>query len=518
MRKRTEKFGYGLLSLALGGVLALSGCKSNSAAPIVDMNNGPDPAAANLAQVNPNEPTGGTVTSGPVTKVLGQQAYPPPAQSSGEEYPESNQSGYYDQYADPAYDQSQVDAGAQTLYAQDAPPPLPEYQQPELTDPGDLWTPGYWAYAPSGYYWVPGAWVAPPYTGALWTPAYWGYCGRRYCFHGGYWGRHIGFYGGISYGFGYFGHGYEGGYWNNNQFFYNQRVNRINLQSVRNVYVRNVDAANTRVSYNGPGGIQARPQAAELAVLHERRTPPMQTQVAQIRAASTNRQQFFAENHGRPAVAVAAARYTADRTPPAAIEPRANEVRGNPAVVNQQQMRNEQAQRQRGVQAQQQRNVQEQQQRNVPQQAAQRNLQQEQQQHVAQQAQQRQLQQQPAARGTMQQNRSPEAQRAVEPTRAAPQPMQNRPQPQAVPQRTPPPAARPEQMARPQPEPQRAAPQPMARPEPQRAAPQPAARPEPQRAAPPPRPQPEARPAPAPHPAPAAAPHPPENHPEHPHH
>ena len=56
-----------------------------------------------------------------------------------------------------------------------APPPLPVYQQPELTDPGDEWTPGYWNYAQTGYYWVPGAWVAPPYSGALWTPpASWG--------------------------------------------------------------------------------------------------------------------------------------------------------------------------------------------------------------------------------------------------------------------------------------------------------------------------------------------------------
>jgi hypothetical protein len=496
-----EKFGYGLLNVALGATLALSGCKSNTAAPIVDMNNGPDPAAANMAQVDPNAPAtaySGT-TSAPVTRVLGQQSYAPAAPVSGEQYPETDQSqGYSDQYSDPAYDQSQVDAGAQTLYAQDAPPPLPEYQQPELTEPGDLWTPGYWAYAPSGYYWVPGAWVAPPYSNALWTPPYWGYCGHRYCFHGGYWGLHIGFYGGISYGFGYFGHGYEGGYWNNGNFFYNQRVNRINVENVRNVYVRNVTVVNTRVSYNGPGGIQARPQPAELAVLHERRTPPMQTQVAQIRAASTNRQQFYAENHGKPAVAVAAVHYTADRTPPAAIEPRANEVRGNPAAVNQQQ-----------------RGLQEQQQRNVQQQATQRNLQQEQQQRAQQQAvQQRQVPQQPAARGTIMQNRSPEAQRAMEPARVAPQPLQNRPQPQAVPQR-----AAPQPMARP--EPQRAAPQPMARPqpEPQRAAP------EPQRAAPAPRPQPEARPAPAPHPAappphPAPAPRPPENHPaeNHPHH
>jgi hypothetical protein len=36
---------------------------------------------------------------------------------------------------------------------------------------------------------------------------------RRIFFNEGYWGLGVGFYGGINYGFGYFGHGYEGGRW-----------------------------------------------------------------------------------------------------------------------------------------------------------------------------------------------------------------------------------------------------------------------------------------------------------------
>ena len=74
--------------------------------------------------------------------------------------------------------------------------------------------PGYWGWSPSGYYWVPGAWVEAPYMGALWTPGYWGFYTGRYWFHPGHWGSHIGYYGGINYGFGYVGFGYEGGYWN----------------------------------------------------------------------------------------------------------------------------------------------------------------------------------------------------------------------------------------------------------------------------------------------------------------
>ena len=123
-----------------------------------------------------------------------------------------------------------------TETADAAPPPLPDYEQPPRRADGYMWTPGYWAWGPSGYYWVPGAWVEPPYMGALWTPGYWGFYGGRYSFYPGYWGMHIGFYGGINYGFGYVGFGYEGGYWNSGHFFYNRVYNNINARVVHNVY------------------------------------------------------------------------------------------------------------------------------------------------------------------------------------------------------------------------------------------------------------------------------------------
>ncbi len=90
--------------------------------------------------------------------------------------------------------------------------------------PGDgyMWTPGYWAYGPAGYYWVPGVWVRPPQVGVLWTPGYWGWGGGAFIFHEGYWGPHIGFYGGVNYGFGYGGVGFEGGYWHGGVFAYNR--------------------------------------------------------------------------------------------------------------------------------------------------------------------------------------------------------------------------------------------------------------------------------------------------------
>src|SRR4051812_14202046 len=36
-----------------------------------------------------------------------------------------------------------------------APPVLPVYVQPACPGDGYIWTPGYWAYGPDGYYWVP---------------------------------------------------------------------------------------------------------------------------------------------------------------------------------------------------------------------------------------------------------------------------------------------------------------------------------------------------------------------------
>ena len=81
-----------------------------------------------------------------------------------------------------------------------APPALPVYVQPEIPAPGYIWTPGFWAWGPGGYYWVPGTWVLPPAVGFLWTPGYWGWGGGAYFWHAGYWGPHVGFYGGINYG------------------------------------------------------------------------------------------------------------------------------------------------------------------------------------------------------------------------------------------------------------------------------------------------------------------------------
>src|SRR6516162_10997197 len=82
-----------------------------------------------------------------------------------------------------------------------APPVLPVYVQPPMPGVGYIWTPGYWAWGDEGYYWVPGTWVLAPAPGMLWTPGYWGWVDGAYIWHTGYWGPHVGFYGGVNYGF-----------------------------------------------------------------------------------------------------------------------------------------------------------------------------------------------------------------------------------------------------------------------------------------------------------------------------
>src|SRR5580704_11697395 len=188
-----------------------------------------------------------------------------------------------------------------------APPVLPVYVQPPLPAPGYIWSPGYWAYGDDGYYWVPGTWVLPPEPGLLWTPGYWGWGDGVYLWHGGYWGPHVGFYGGVNYGFGYGGVGFEGGYWNHGVFAYNRSVTNVNVTVIHNTYNKTVVVNNTtvnRTSFNGgAGGINAQPTPAERAAESEHHIGPTTGQVQQEHVASTNKAQFASVNHGNPGVA-----------------------------------------------------------------------------------------------------------------------------------------------------------------------------------------------------------------------
>ncbi len=501
---------YATLGAALA-TMTFAGCKSADTTNPADGTtasdpNAPDPTQANMA------PADTTSTQGP-TQVAGysqeaqptQQRYSNAAPAPIERRAPSNSGdqgysdqGYSDQDADAGYDATLSD-----IQAPQPPPPLPEYAQPPAPDPNYIWTPGYWSYTPQGYYWVPGAWVEAPYTGALWTPGYWGGYGSGYRFHHGFWAAHIGFYGGINYGFGYVGVGYQGGYWNGPHFFYNRYANNINIninpgfrqavyqhnvivnntvinnRVVNNTTYNNTTINNTRinnVSYNGGrGGIAVQPRPAELAVLHEQRVPPMQAQVQQARAAAANPQQFYAHNQGRPAEVAAPRPLVADRgiAPPPHTTAEIN--RSAPVQEQQrqqaEQFRSQQAARPAAAPTAQ------------PGRPAQAARPEQQTRPVAQAG----RPNQPEARPAPQQQVRPQQPEA----RPAPQ---TRPQPAARP--APQPAARPAPQARPE---QQARPAPQARPEPQ-PRPQPAARPQPH-------PQPQQHPAPQSHPEPHNEPH-----------
>jgi hypothetical protein len=188
------------------------------------------------------------------------------------------------------------------------PPELPVYDQPPIPAAGYIWTPGYWAGGPTGYFWVPGTWVLPPTVGLLWTPGYWGWRDGIYVWTAGYWGPHIGFYGGINYGFGYTGFGYEGGHWDNGVFAYNRTVNNFGGVTITNVYEKTVVVdVNARVSFNGgSGGTMARPTPEQEAAAHEQHIAAIPAQLQHERVASSDRSLLASENHGRPAIAATA--------------------------------------------------------------------------------------------------------------------------------------------------------------------------------------------------------------------
>jgi hypothetical protein len=187
------------------------------------------------------------------------------------------------------------------------PPALPVYVQPPLPAPGYIWTPGYWAWGPAGYYWVPGVWVMPPQVGLLWTPGYWGYVGGVYGWHVGYWGPHVGFYGGVNYGFGYGGVGFCGGMWRGGVFAYNGAVANFGGVHVTNVYVdktvvnQTTIINNNHVSFNGPGGIDHQPTAQETQYASEQHVQATAEQSQHQTFASQDRSQLASVNHGSPA-------------------------------------------------------------------------------------------------------------------------------------------------------------------------------------------------------------------------
>jgi hypothetical protein len=172
-----------------------------------------------------------------------------------------------------------------------------------------MWTPGYWAYGDDGYYWVPGAWVPSPYVGALWTPGYWGWGGGLYAWHAGYWGPHVGYYGGVNYGFGYGGIGFAGGMWRGGFFAYNTAVmhvgvgggwgNRVYVD--RTIVERNTIVNNNHVSFNGgPGGINHPPAPEERVAERDQHTAPTSFQTQHENTFRSDHNAYAKVNGGHP--------------------------------------------------------------------------------------------------------------------------------------------------------------------------------------------------------------------------
>ena len=188
-----------------------------------------------------------------------------------------------------------------------APPPLPVYEQPACPVAGYIWTPGYWGWNADyyDYNWVPGVWVPPPRVGLLWTPGWWGWNNGVYAFNQGYWGPHVGFYGGVNYGYGYTGNGYWGGRWSGNNFQYNTAVTRVNKTVINNTYVNNSFAKNVnanRTSFNGGnGGIKAQANAEQRkAMTNAKKEGPTSQQLERQQAAGKDKNLLASTNKGKP--------------------------------------------------------------------------------------------------------------------------------------------------------------------------------------------------------------------------
>ena len=251
-------------------------------------------------------------------------------------------------FIQPSTVEAQINVGI-SIGVHNAPPALPYYTQPYCPVDGYMWTPGYWAYADeyNDYYWVPGDWVRPPQYGFYWTPCYWGFSEGYYRFHNGYWGPNIGYYGGVNYGYGYYGSGFQGGRWKNKHFEYNTAAMNVNRNVVHNTYVDRKyirkNNSKSRPSYNGPGGERAMPNARERVAMNEKHAQPTSAQATHQQTASKDRSHFASENKGRPA-----------NTSVKRAEVRGSNSQGSQQVRQQQQKKQPVTQQQQGRQQQQQ--------------------------------------------------------------------------------------------------------------------------------------------------------------------
>jgi hypothetical protein len=196
--------------------------------------------------------------------------------------------------------------GQDTNIAPIAPPDLPDYEQPACPEANYVWMPGYWSYGQDGYFWVPGAWAPAAYEGALWTPGYWAFEQGQYFFHDGYWSDHVGYYGGVNYGFGYMGFGFVGGEWRHGIFFYNTAVTHVRFLNFH-VY-RDMEIVNrytlfrgSRLAFSGgPRGLRYEPSREERMYEHEKHIGRTEFQHQHEFDARGDRDSYYRSNGGHP--------------------------------------------------------------------------------------------------------------------------------------------------------------------------------------------------------------------------
>jgi len=166
-----------------------------------------------------------------------------------------------------------------------APPVLPVYEQPPCPEPGWMWSPGYWAY-------------------------------------------HVGYYGGVNYGFGYMGIGFVGGMWRGHDFVYNTAIMRVDQGRIHNTYIdRNIVERNTivndrHVSFSGGrDGIHHDPMPEERLAERDQHVAVSSYQAQHESAARSDRNSYFKNNNGRPSsLAVARPMAPQSRTAPGSMK------------------------------------------------------------------------------------------------------------------------------------------------------------------------------------------------------
>ena len=205
----------------------------------------------------------------------------------------------------PAAAMSQVSVGigiGVAIHA--APPPLPVYVQPPIPGDGLHVDTGLLGMGSGRLLLGAGRVGAPAYGWRTLDARLLGLHGRRLWLASRLLGSHVGFYGGVNYGFGYGGVGFAGGAWRGGAFAYNSAVMNVGEGVVHNTYIDRTVVNNTvvnRTSFNGAGGVMARPTSFEQSAMNEHHFEPTGMQTQHFNAAANDPGQRFSANGGRPA-------------------------------------------------------------------------------------------------------------------------------------------------------------------------------------------------------------------------